>query len=230
MKRICLSAALLFAIAGAGSAQQAGPSTNVAWTIDTLNLLRSGDVARGEALNKSLECAGCHGDRGVSGNDSWPNLAGHPAGYLFKVMKDYQDGKLSGTDRGQLMAFIVEEMSDQDMVDLAAYLAAQDAPPLRETLAADMANSLDLLGDPKRFIPPCAVCHGNAGQGDFPDYPALAGQSPEFLARALHDFKSGARGNDVYSRMRLISAQLTAEEITALASYFAAGGSRAPQQ
>jgi len=230
MKKLCLLAAFTLGLSGAATAQQAEPSTNVAWTIDTLNLLRSGDVARGDALNVSLECASCHGANGISGNESWPNLAGHPAGYLFKVMKDYQDGKLSGTDRGQLMAFIVEEMSDQDMADVAAYLAAQEAPPLLEAAATAPALALDTLGDPKRLIPPCSVCHGNKSQGDFPDCPALAGQSPEFLARAMGDFKTGARGNDVYSRMRLIAAQLTPEEISALADYYAAGGSRAPQE
>ena len=223
--------AVVVALALPVTAQEnSGPSTNVAWTIDTLNLLRSGDPERGAMLNTKLECASCHGDNGLSTNETWPSLSGQPAGYVFKVLKDYQDGKLSRTDRGQLMAFIVEEMTDQDMVDLASYFAANPLPTARAATPQDVAETLDLLGDPKRLIPPCSVCHGKNGQGDFPDFPALAGQFPEFLSRSMRDFRAGKRGNDVYSRMRLISAQLTDEEIESLAAYFAAKGTEMAQE
>ncbi len=214
---------MVFAAAGPVATQQA-PSTNVAWTIDTLNLVRSGDAAEGARLNTDLACATCHGATGQSSNDTWPSLSGQRPGYIFKVLKDYQDGNLSGTHRGQLMAYVVEEMTDQNMADLAAFFAANPLPPARATTAPDIAEGLDLLGDPERFIPPCSACHGTKAQGDFPDYPALAGQSPEFLARALGDFRAGTRSNDVYSRMRLIASRLTQEEIAALALYFSARG------
>lgn len=221
-------AALLVTAFPAMAQQGQAPSTNVAWTIDTLNLVRSGNAEEGARLNSDLACASCHGDSGQSSNDAWPSLSGQRPGYIFKVLKDYQDGKLSGTSRGQLMAYVVEEMTDQNMADLAAFFAANALPPAREGTAPDMAEGLDLLGDPKRLIPPCSACHGTRAQGDFPDYPALAGQSPEFLARALEDFRTGRRSNDVYSRMRLISARLTDEEIAALATYFSTRGTTAP--
>ncbi len=218
MKRIFLTA--LFSLAA--SAALAEPSTNVAWTADTLNLVRSGDATRGAALNDTLECSSCHGATGASSNNTWPSLSGQPVGYMFKVIKDYQDGKLDNSHRGVLMTYIVEEMSDQDIVDIGAFFAAQSLPAGQGSGTFEAASLLDTLGDPERLIPPCSVCHGSNGQGDFPDYPALAGQSPEYLARALHEFKSGTRRNDVYSRMRLISARLSDDEITELAAYFAA--------
>ena len=224
-------AAVVVALALPVTAQEnTGPSTNVAWTIDTLNLLRSGNPERGARLNTKLECATCHGDTGLSTNETWPSLSGQPAGYIFKVLKDYQDGKLSGTDRGQLMAFIVKEMTDQDIVDLASYFAANPLPPAQPVTKQDAAETLDLLGDPKRLIPPCSVCHGNAAKGDFPDFPALAGQSPEYLMRSLNDFRTKERGNDVYSRMRLIAGRLTDEEISSIAAYFAAKGTVLAQE
>lgn len=209
--------------------ENTGPSTNVAWTIETLNLVRSGDPERGAALNISLECASCHGATGVTQNDTWPSLAGQPAGYTFKVLRDYREHKLSGTHRGELMAYIVAEMSDQDMADIAAFFALNDLPPARAASENEAAEVLDTLGDSSRLIPPCSVCHGNKGQGDFPDLPALAGQSPEFLVRSMMDFKDGGRVNDVYSRMRLIAGALTDAEIEALASYFAAIGTAAQE-
>ncbi len=221
---MCLAAAL-----GPAAAQDdTGPSSNVAWTAETLNLLRSGDPQRGALLNEQLECATCHGATGISANDTWPSLSAHPAGYVYKVLRDYRDGKLSQTRRGELMAYVVEEMSDQDMADIASFYAQSAPPPARkataETAALEAAETLDLLGDPARLIPPCSVCHGASGQGDFPDFPALAGQSPDFLMRSMMDFKAGYRNNDVYSRMRLIAGSLTVEEIKALSAYFSAKG------
>ena len=220
---LCMVALVSFS-AAASAQEQTAPSTNVAWTIDTLNLLRGGDAERGAALNTDLECASCHGPTGLSDNDTWPSLSGQPAGYVFKMLKDYQDGKLSRTDRGRLMSFIVEELTEQDMADLASYYAGYPNPSARAASTEDAAETLDLLGDPNRLIPPCSTCHGNSAGGDFPDFPALAGQSPDYLIRAMRNFRSGERGNDVYSRMRLISARLSDAEIESLARYFAARG------
>jgi len=46
----------------------------------------------------------------------------------------------------------------------------------------------------------------------------------------MMDFKVGLRGNDVYSRMRLIAGALTKEEIEGLAAYFAAKGIAVAQE
>jgi cytochrome c553 len=64
----------------------------------------------------------------------------------------------------------------------------------------------------------CAACHG----ADFntpisPDIPRLAGQRADFLARALADYKSGARKNAVMDSQ---VAALSAQDIEDLAAYF----------
>ena len=223
MKRIVFAAALsCAALAGAPSAGE--PSTNVAWTIETLNLMRAGDPARGARLGDDLACAACHGATGVSDTDNRPNIAGQKQGYLFKLLIDYRDAKLADSEQARLMAFAVEGISDADIADLAAYFAAQQPAPARAGDLPDAAESLDLLGDPKRLIPPCSVCHGTDAGGTFPDMPALAGQSPRYLEDAMLRFRAGARGNDVWSRMRFIAARLTDAEISALAAYFASRG------
>lgn len=66
---------------------------------------------------------------------------------------------------------------------------------------------------------PCAACHG----ADFntpisADTPLLAGQHADYLARALIDYKSGARKNPVMSGQ---AAALSAQDIQNLATYFA---------
>ncbi len=159
MKRIFLTALLSLA----ASAAVSEPSTNVAWAADTLNLVRSGDATRGAAPNDALECSSCHGASGASGNNTWPSLSGQPVGYMFKVIKDYQDGKLANSHRGALMAYIVEEMLDQDIVDIGAFFAAQSLPAGQGSGTFEAADLLDTLGDPRRLIPPCSVCHGRNG-------------------------------------------------------------------
>lgn len=65
----------------------------------------------------------------------------------------------------------------------------------------------------------CASCHGATGDESLDDsYPRLAGQYPEYLAKALHDYKSGARKNAI---MAGFAQGLSDEDIDDLAAYFA---------
>lgn len=66
---------------------------------------------------------------------------------------------------------------------------------------------------------PCAACHGADFQTPVtPDTPLLAGQYQDYLARALADYKSGARKNPVMSGQ---AGALSAQDMQDLAAYFA---------
>lgn len=66
----------------------------------------------------------------------------------------------------------------------------------------------------------CASCHGPAGTKPIlPDYPIIGGQYPDYLKRALEEYKSGVRKNAV---MNAQAAQLSKEEIKQLSQYFGA--------
>jgi cytochrome c553 len=65
----------------------------------------------------------------------------------------------------------------------------------------------------------CAACHGADGNSAVPDFPRLAGQQPDYLAKALRDYKSGARKNAI---MATQVANLTDQDITDLAAYYSA--------
>jgi cytochrome c553 len=65
----------------------------------------------------------------------------------------------------------------------------------------------------------CAACHGVDGNSTVPDFPKLGGQRPDYLAKALRDYKSGARKNAI---MAAIAQPLTAQDIENLAAYYAA--------
>jgi cytochrome c553 len=65
----------------------------------------------------------------------------------------------------------------------------------------------------------CAACHGPDGNSTMPQYPKLAGQTARYLYLQLKDFKEGRRSDPQMSPM---AANLSKEDMLALAEYFAA--------
>ncbi|MBI1394585.1 MAG: c-type cytochrome [Betaproteobacteria bacterium] len=63
----------------------------------------------------------------------------------------------------------------------------------------------------------CAACHGPTGNSVIAMYPNLAHQHPEYIAKQLAEFKSGARVNAIMAPM---AAGLTPEAMQDLAAYF----------
>lgn len=66
----------------------------------------------------------------------------------------------------------------------------------------------------------CRNCHGETllGNGDIP---ALAGRSPVYIARQLHQYRSGARGGSRAAIMVGVVANLQDDDIVAIAAYLA---------
>jgi cytochrome c553 len=65
----------------------------------------------------------------------------------------------------------------------------------------------------------CQTCHGLDGRAKIPDAPNLAGQSEIYLVKALKDYRSGARKNDM---MSLVAPTLKDNDIDDLAAYYSA--------
>ena len=68
----------------------------------------------------------------------------------------------------------------------------------------------------------CAACHGEDGNSANAEYPKLAGQHRDYLAKALRDYKSGLRKNAV---MAGFATALSKDDIENLAAYY---GSQPP--
>jgi cytochrome c553 len=77
-----------------------------------------GDVANGQAL--SSDCADCHGEDGKGDEDS-PALAGLDEAYHVEQLKAFASGER--VDEDEMMGMYAEDLSEQDMADLAAYYA-----------------------------------------------------------------------------------------------------------
>lgn len=216
-------------------APQAPPDAQpsaIAWTPETLRLIRSGDVRRGEELAR--DCASCHGATGVAPTRNFPSLAGQLATYTYKQLRDYKDGARPHA----IMSALASTLEEQEMADLAAWYAAQDLPR-GEPLGASATLRLPLVGtaraqsnvpeeiwqlvrsgDAARHIAPCMVCHGAKGEGSSIGVPALTGQTEAYLRETLFQYRNGVRTNDTYARMRLIAQELSDEEILGLAAYY----------
>lgn len=81
------------------------------------------------------------------------------------------------------------------------------------------ANAQDIEAGKKKAAEVCAACHGPDGNSASGDFPRIAGQHRDYLAKSLRDYKSGARKDPVMSGF---ANALTPQDITNLSAYFAA--------
>lgn len=165
-----------------------------------------GDAARGEAI--AYTCLGCHGIEGYrNAYPSYrvPKLGGQRAAYLVLALQGYR----SGTRTHATMSAQASSLSDQDIEDVAAYLASVS----NETVAAGGSTA----ASPPEAAAVCAACHGQNGIGMSPGWPTLAGQHEDYLLHALEQYRSGARGDAV---MAQFASQLSEQDVAALAQYF----------
>ena len=83
------------------------------------NALAGGDAARGK--EKAAVCSACHGQDGNTPlSPEYPRLAGQPDDYLGKALRDYKSGKR----KNPLMGPQAQNLSKQDIKDLAAYFSS----------------------------------------------------------------------------------------------------------
>jgi cytochrome c553 len=81
-------------------------------------LAASGDAEAGR--KKSTACQACHGKNGISVSPEFPNLAGQQRDYLEHALKHYKEGKR----KNPIMQGQVANLSQKDMLDLAAYFSS----------------------------------------------------------------------------------------------------------
>jgi len=84
--------------------------------------------------------------------------------------------------------------------------------------AATTASATDLAAGKAKAAEVCASCHGADGNGAVADFPKLAGQHPDYLAKALRDYKSGQRKNAI---MAGFAQALSKQDVENLAGYYA---------
>ena len=167
--------------------------------------LAEGDAEAGKELGYT--CLGCHGIEGYrNAYPSYrvPKLGGQKAGYLVIALKGYRSGERSHPT----MQAQATSMSDQEIEDVAAYLAS---------LGGDTVASGGTQAAPLEAATACAACHGQNGISVNAEWPTLAGQYESYLEHSLNQYRNGARKNAVMAAQAAIVAE---EDVALLARYF----------
>jgi cytochrome c553 len=165
-----------------------------------------GNTENGKDL--AYTCLGCHGIEGYrNAYPSYrvPKLGGQKAAYLVDAIKGYRDG----TRKHPTMQAQAVSLSDEEVADIAAYLA---------TLGTDTVESGGTTGPGLERAQVCVACHGQNGISVNPMWPSLAGQHEEYLVHALNQYRSGERSQAVMSAQ---AQMLTDEDVAILARYYA---------
>jgi cytochrome c553 len=188
-------------------------TSNVVMTSEMLTRRDQVSIGRGATL--AQRCAICHGPQGVSDANS-PNLAGQFAAVTWKELNDFKTGARVNV----VMSPFAANLSNQDMLDIAAYYAYLPRVPSNSLDPTIPAPAIVTIGAPMRNIAPCGSCHGDVDNKA--GSPWLGGQSAVYIKAQLHAFANGTRRNDISQQMRNIARHMTAEEIDQVARYYEA--------
>lgn len=196
-------AACLFVCAVVAGAQQSPKATKLAKPAASSWRVPAGDPVRGAQL--AVTCLACHGANGGPTDPPAPKLQRQRVSYVFKALQEYR----AGERKSELMQPIVQLLSDQNMRDLAVYLAGDllDKPPRANT-------ALPIY---RRLSRDCTWCHGETGIGEFEGMPVLTGQDPKYIEHALSAYRDGTRASPI---MRGVVKELPVREDGALAAYY----------
>ncbi len=184
------------------------------------SLFAAGDAEAGKA--KSAPCAACHGADGNSVNPTWPKLAGQGAPYIVAQLQMFKDG----TRANALMAPQAAALNEQDMLDLAAYYAAQTGTPgAADPELVEMGEAIYRGGIIDKDVTACTACHLPNGAGNLPaKFPKLSGQHAAYTESRLVAYRAidptlEKDINPAISIMVSVTERLTDTEIKALAQY-----------
>lgn len=91
-----------------------------------------GALAKGRALvvsggrGRTVACGVCHG-QDLNGIGPIPGIAGRSPSYIARQLNDLRQGARRGP-MAPLMTQVVQKLTDEDILDIAAYVAAQPPP------------------------------------------------------------------------------------------------------
>jgi len=143
--------------------------------------------------------------------ENTPSLAGQPDQFIQWQLVFFR----SGARKSEAMQPIVEEITNDDIRNLGAYFAALTPPKAAQP---DDNPDLSKKGAQAASGRRCANCHTDSFAGTNA-VARIAGQREDYLLKALHDYKAGARSGGGVAAMADVAFPLSEEEITALAHY-----------
>ena len=177
--------------------------------------MAQGNADAGKEL--TAVCAACHAADGNSLAPTFPKLAGQQEKYLLKQLTDIKSGNRKVTE----MTGLLDNLTDQNLADIAAYFANNSVVVGQADAAlVEAGKAIYRTGNPKTGVPACTACHGPTGQGlGSAAFPALSGQHADYTKSQLKAFQTQERSNDPANIMRGIAFKMNDREIEDVASY-----------
>lgn len=174
------------------------------------------DLVKGEASFAAV-CAACHAADGNSTIAANPKLAQQHPEYLVKQLQEFKSGKRANA----IMSGMVATLTDDDMRNIAAWVATKPAAAgfAKDKAMVTLGERIYRGGIAERNIAACAGCHSPNGAGIPSVYPRLAGQHADYTAAQLVQFRDGVRNNSI--QMTGVAAKLNDREIKAVSDYIA---------
>ncbi|MDQ3058268.1 MAG: c-type cytochrome [Pseudomonadota bacterium] len=174
---------------------------------------------------RTLACTACHGPQGRAAPDGYyPRLAGKPAGYLYRQLLNFRDGRRHYAP----MTHLIDPLSEAYLLEIARHFSSLDVPypaPLPASAPPEVlrhGQQLVTQGDPARQVPACVQCHGQAMTGVAPDIPGLLGLPRDYVNAQLGAWKTGQRRAQAPDCMQEVVSRLSLQDIHAVASWLAA--------
>jgi cytochrome c553 len=168
--------------------------------------------ALAQSIAEKVEvCAACHGQDGKPIDKTIPNIWGQQAGYIYIQLRDFK----RGDRKNEIMEPIVSSFEKDDMLAIAEYFAQKPWPNLSQPGAPKDVAQRALSAE---HSVGCTGCHLEQFQGTGTT-PRLAGQSRDYLAKTIADFRSRARGNN--PGMTDLMLAISPDDLAALAEYLA---------
>ena len=170
-------------------------------------------------------CVACHGAEGrASAEGYYPRIAGKPEGYLYNQLIAFREG---GRQHAAMNA-IVQHLSNDYLLQMAKFFAAQNPPypaPAKSTATAnelDKGKQLVLEGLQSKKVPACVACHGQSLTGVEPYTPGLLGLPRDYLNAQLGKWRNGQRQAADPDCMHTLVKALSLEELNTASAYLAA--------
>lgn len=177
----------------------------------------AGDPEAGKA--NAAVCAGCHGQGGAQPiQPVYPKLSGLGEAYIFNQLRHIKAGDRPIPE----MTGLLDNLSEQDLQDLAAFFDQQQMPiGQANPELVDQGKELYRGGSLAKGIPACAGCHNPQGMGNEPAaFPRLGGQHADYVVKQLKAYRNGERSTGSMSQIMVdIATKLSDDEMEAVASY-----------
>ena len=130
-------------------------------------------------------CLACHGEKGQSETPEIPSLGAQPAGYTLIQLYLFREKQRNV----ELMNEYAKDLTDDDLRQFSDSIAKLPAPkPVEGNADTARISRAQALITQNR----CDFCHTPTLAGR-DNIPRLAAQREDYLAKALREYKSGAR-------------------------------------